>query len=83
MNALASHDIEGYKVLAGKYSKAVRRDLQYENAFWAKYKGKIDEISNKVNDTYLKSNGQEDGVASYGRVVDLLLAEYRTKNLVK
>jgi hypothetical protein len=30
-----------------------------------------------MNDTYLKLNGQEDGVQSYGRMIDLLLAERR------
>ena len=39
--------------------------------------GKVAEVSNKVNDTYLKVNKQEDGVKSYGRMVDLLLAQYR------
>jgi len=32
-----------------------------------------------VNDTYLKANNQSDGVKSYGKVVDLLLAWYRTQ----
>ena len=34
-------------------------------------------FSNKINDTYLKANAQSDGVKSYGRMVDLLLAKYR------
>lgn len=29
-----------------------------------------------VNDTYLKANRQEQGVASYGMVVDLMLGWY-------
>ena len=29
-----------------------------------------------MNDTYLKFNKQEDGVNSYGMMVDLLLAYY-------
>ena len=37
----------------------------------------VQEIVDKVNDTYLKINNQEDGTRSYGRVVDLLLAEYK------
>jgi hypothetical protein len=32
-----------------------------------------------VNDTYLKAQGQTQGVRSYGRMVDLLLAERRAK----
>ena len=30
-----------------------------------------------MNDAYLRSQGQKDGVRSYGRMVDLLLAERR------
>jgi len=37
------------------------------------------ERCNDVNDLYLKSNRQNDGVYSYNRMVDLLIAEFRTK----
>ena len=30
-----------------------------------------------MNDAYLKANGQKNGLRSYGRMVDLLLAYYR------
>lgn len=79
MNALADTDMEMYKQLVKKYSPGVRRDLVNDNEFWKKYKGKVEETANKVNNTYLKSNGQQDGVQSYGRMVDLLLAEYKAK----
>jgi hypothetical protein len=79
-NALASVDRESYKQLAKEYSAGVKRDLQYDYEFWQKYEGKVEEISNNVNNTYLKSNGQQDGVRSYGRMVDLLLAEYKSKH---
>ena len=45
--------------------------------FWDKYEGKVAETATKINDTYLKLNEQEEGVKSYGRVVDLMLAYYR------
>ena len=32
-----------------------------------------------VNDAYLKANSQSSGIRSYGEMVDLLLAEYRTE----
>lgn len=38
-------------------------------------------ISNAANDSYLRANGQEDGVQSYGRVVELLIAWHMGKNL--
>lgn len=52
-------------------------DLHTNNQFWQQYEGTIAEVSTKVNDTYLKANSQSDGVKSYGRMVDLLLAYYR------
>jgi hypothetical protein len=79
MNALQGVDIDGYYELRDRYSDGLNRDLKDDNEFWSKYEGKVQEISNKINDTYLKSNGQQDGVASYGRMVDLLLAEQREK----
>jgi hypothetical protein len=79
MNALAETDMYMYKQLVKKYTPGVRKDLVNDNEFWEKYKGKVEEVANNVNNTYLKSNGQQDGVQSYGRMVDLLLAEYKTK----
>ena len=49
------------------------RDLAANDAFWAKYEGKIAEVSNQINDAYLKSNGQEQGVKSYDKMVDMLV----------
>ncbi|MCM0649269.1 DUF3810 domain-containing protein [Clostridium swellfunianum] len=77
MNALADVDRDMYKQLLKSYTPGVRRDINNDIEFWQKYKGKVEEVANKVNNTYLKSNGQQDGVQSYGRMVDLLLAEYK------
>ena len=44
---------------------------------WKQFEGPAAEISSAVNDAYLKANRQEEGVKSYGRMVDLLLAEQR------
>ncbi len=51
------------------------------NALWDAYEGKTAEISQQVNNTYLRANNQTDGVASYGRMVDLLAAYYRACGL--
>lgn len=77
MNALWYVDYEGYKELIGNYSPGMKRDILDDIDFWAQYEGKVEEISNSINNSYLKSNGQKDGVQSYGRMVDLLLAEHR------
>lgn len=77
MNALAGSDIDMFYDLALGYSDAIRRDLTAHREFWAQYEGKAAEVAEEVNNAYLVSNNQEDGVKSYGRMVDLLLAEKR------
>lgn len=75
MNALHGADAEAFSALASQYSDGLRRDLAAHSAHWAQYEGKASEVQQKVNDAYLKVNKQQDGVRSYGRMVDLLLAE--------
>lgn len=76
-NALYAHDREKFLDLRKKYSSGVVRDLAENNEYWQQFEGSVEKVSNKINNTYLKANGQKDGVNSYGRMVDLLLAEYR------
>ena len=57
-----------------------KEDLQADSAFWLQYDGKAAEVSQTVNNTYLKLNSQDDGVKSYGRMVDLLLAYRREEH---
>lgn len=59
-------------------SEGVRRDLSYQSAYWKQFEGKVEETFTQMNETYLKLNGVSDGVQSYGRIVDLLLA-YHSK----
>lgn len=76
-NALYSADYALWEQAAALRSDAVNRDIASNNAYWARYDTPVAEVSNQVNDAYLKANGQENGVRSYGRMVDLLLAYYR------
>lgn len=83
-NALYKKNPEAYyKVYTEKISAAVSRDLVANNEYWRQFEKPligettVGEIVEKVNDTYLKANRQEDGTQSYGRVVDLLLAQFR------
>ncbi len=83
-NALAAQDMELYGKLWESYHEGMVRDFRDNSSYWAQYEDTvISETANKVNDTYLKANEQEDGVKSYGRVVDLLLAEYRKEHGLK
>ena len=75
-SALSRVDYDSYKTLTKKLSNQVMADLKNNQFFWKKYEGKIDDVSNKFNDSYLKANGVKDGTASYGKMVDLLLTYY-------
>jgi hypothetical protein len=77
-NALYSTDRGRYAEVMGRLSDAVWRDLAANSAYWQQFEGPVAEVSEKVNDVYLRSNRQEAGVKSYGHMVDLLLAERRS-----
>lgn len=77
-NALYAKDADLYYEARANYSDGVSRDLRANSEYWAEFKDKpVSNVAQKVNDAYLKANHQEDGVQSYGRMVDLLLAQYR------
>lgn len=75
-SALSKIDYNAYVDISKSISDSVRRDLKNESEFWQKYEGKIDEISNEFNNSYLKANGVTEGTQSYGKMVDLLLTYY-------
>lgn len=79
MNVLYKTDYDAWKEVRGTLSPEAEADLRLNREFWAKYDGAIAEVSNKVNDTYLKANGQKDGVKSYNRMVDLIVAYYHSE----
>lgn len=77
LNALYRADSVLYKETAVLISDAVQRDRAANRVYWQQYEGAAAEVSSRVNDVYLKTNHQSEGVRSYGQMVDLLLAEYR------
>lgn len=78
-NALARVDRTSYGILYEMLCEQAKKDLQENNEFWDRYEGKVAEAANQMNDVYLKVNNQKDGVKSYGRMVDLMLAYYFQK----
>ena len=75
--ALRKADPEAATQIAAGLAPSVQRDLAERAEHWARYEGPVQEASNAANDAYLKANNQSDGMRSYGRMVDLLLAEQR------
>lgn len=57
-------------------------DYAASGEFWEAHREKeiaginVQEVSSQVNDTFIKSQGVEEGVRSYGQVTDLILAYY-------
>jgi hypothetical protein len=78
MNALYSADYERWYELRIQYSDYLDADMRAQNAYIDAHDTKVAEVSDAVNDTYLKLNDQQDGVRSYGKMVDLLLAYRRS-----
>lgn len=74
MNALRRADAEEWQQVREWLDEAAEADLRENSRFWEYYDGAVAEVSDKVNDTYLKANGQSEGVQSYGRMVDLIIA---------
>lgn len=77
ISALNRVDSERASEILAELSPAVQNDRKQYNQHLRQYEGVIADVSTTVNDTYLKANKQTDGVGSYGRMVDLLLAEQR------
>ena len=78
-NALYRIDPKASLEIRETYSEGLKRDLRDHREFWSKYRGRTKRVSDRVNDIYLRGNRQEEGVQSYGNVVDWLLA-YREIN---
>ncbi|MDR0861432.1 MAG: DUF3810 domain-containing protein [Oscillospiraceae bacterium] len=84
-NALNVSNPEAYMSLAADYGDLVRRDLTDNYEYWEQFKDDppivraAAETVTAVYDDYLKSNGQELGVRSYGACVDLLSAWVDTR----
>lgn len=74
MNALRRTDAGKWQEVREELDKTAEADLRENSRFWGRYDGVVAEVSDKVNDTYLKANGQSEGVRSYGRMVDLIIA---------
>lgn len=81
-NALYKKNPDKYFEIRELYTEGMIKDLRHQSAYWAKYEDTvISTVSNKINDTYLKANNQSDGIQSYGRMLDLLLAYYRKEHI--
>ena len=57
--------------------KGMERDWYASRRFWERYDTRLGDAAMRVNDTYLKAQGQQAGLGSYGLMVDILVADHR------
>jgi hypothetical protein len=70
-------DRDAWRRIAGRRAPGVRRDLEALREWSERYAGPAERAGRAVNDAYLRSRGDARGIASYGELVDLLIAERR------
>lgn len=73
-NRLYEEDRDLWAAAYAHITPAVARDLKAEREYWKAFETPVATFSTAINDAYLKANKEEDGVKTYGQVVDLLLA---------
>ena len=79
-NQLRTVSVPDYQRIMDGLADGVILDMRANSAYWKQFEGPVADFSRSVNDSYLKSNRQVDGVKSYGRMVDLLLADYHKRH---
>jgi len=74
MNALYTVDYATWEQIYYSLNDFVRLDRADNSAYWAALESNTSKAADAVYDTFLKSNGQELGIKSYGACVDLIVA---------
>ena len=76
-NALAPVEREGWNAIVQQYfTPELAADWNDNNAYWAQMSSPVEDAAEQVYDSFLKGNGQELGIRSYGACVDLLVAYF-------
>lgn len=78
-NALYRTDKTAALALWNEEHALLKIDCNAANVHYDQYEGKVQDVAQKVNDTYLKAFSEESGVQSYGEVADYLIAWYLQK----
>ena len=75
-SALFREDPDRYMAILETLPEDAVLELRQNHDFWTSHETKASDIQDRVNDVYLRSNGQEEGIDSYGRLTSLMLAWY-------
>jgi len=77
LGALRQADPDAAAAVTLTLGKGLGRDWDASRNFWKRYDTRLGDAAMRVNDAYLKAQGQEQGIRSYGLMVELLVADYR------
>ena len=77
LHTLRAVDPDGAAAVTAALDDGIVRDWEASRTFWLAHDTFVGDAAERVNDAYLKAQGQEAGVGSYGLMVDLLVADRR------
>lgn len=75
-NALYAQDRDRSRAQYAALCDEAKHDLTVLNESLKRFEGPLTQAGSAVNNALIQATGQPDGIRSYGRVVDLLLAYY-------
>jgi hypothetical protein len=76
-NELYRQSPDLYEQISSLIIDEIEADQQYIRDFWDTHrKERITKFADDINEYYLKNNNQHDGLQSYGKFVDLLIADF-------
>jgi hypothetical protein len=73
LNELSKLDYDKYQYLSQEVNKGIIKDFVEINKFWKNYEGKIEKVSKKSYDLYLKQNNIQSGIKNYNESISLIL----------
>ena len=76
-NALYDTDRDAWEAVWQDMSQALLHDVEQLNQVAAGREGPVQDSAQAVHNSYLQSNGQAEGIESYGQVTDLLVASHQ------
>ncbi len=84
LSALYEADSKAYYAIVNEMGNALIGEIVAYNTFFDKYRDNVvADVSGAMNDGYLQSQGQAAGSQSYGMVVDLAVAYYKSDKCAK
>jgi len=67
---------DDYSKLREKLPDGAVRELESNHIFWSSRENRASEIQDHINDAYLRSNGQDEGIVTYNHLTTLMLMWY-------